>query len=121
VSPDGRWIAYVSDESGQAEVYVARFPELQGAARISTGGGSRPVWRPDGRELFYLASGGRVMSLAVAPGHATFTPGAATELFRAALYGDAYAVDKSGQRFLTARPAATSDIVPLEVMTHPLR
>ena len=54
VSPDGRWIAYDSDESGSAEVYVRPFPDLaEGQVTVSVGGGSSPVWAPNGEELFY--------------------------------------------------------------------
>jgi Tol biopolymer transport system component len=57
LSPDGRWVAYTSDESGEVEVYVIPFPGISGGAagkwRISTGGGNRPQWAPDGRELYY--------------------------------------------------------------------
>ena len=56
VSPDGRWLAYVSDETGASEVYVQRFPDLGGRQPISTGGGIDPVWSPDGRTLYYLTS-----------------------------------------------------------------
>ncbi len=54
ISPDGRWLAYSSDETGQNEVYVQRFPELEGRTAISVGGGYRPTWAPDGREILYL-------------------------------------------------------------------
>jgi hypothetical protein len=54
VSPDGRWIAYTSDETGRSEVYVRRFPTLAGRRPVSTGGGSNAVWARNGRELFYL-------------------------------------------------------------------
>ena len=54
VSPDGRWLAYMSDESGALEVYVQRFPDGGGRQRVSTSGGTRPIWGPDGRELFYV-------------------------------------------------------------------
>ncbi len=54
ISPDGRWLAYASTESGRFELYVQRFPELQGRQQISVGGGYRPHWSADGRELFYL-------------------------------------------------------------------
>ena len=54
LSPDGRWLAYTSNETGRNEVYVQRFPELDDRRPISVGGGSRPAWSPDGRELLYL-------------------------------------------------------------------
>jgi Tol biopolymer transport system component/tRNA A-37 threonylcarbamoyl transferase component Bud32 len=117
VSPDGRWVAYVSDESGQQEIYLARFPELQGARRVSSGGGLRPAWRRDGRELFYLAPGGRVMAMAF---DGTTAASGGTELFRSTLYADAYAIDGSAARVLLARPAAAADVVPLEIITNPL-
>ncbi len=60
-SPDGRYLAYVSDESGQKEVYVVRFPELDRKQRISSGGGNYPRWPREGRELFFLAPGGKLM------------------------------------------------------------
>ncbi len=59
-SPNGRWLAYVSDEAGRDEVYVRSFPGLAGKQPISTGGGRYPVWSRDGRELFYL-SGNKMM------------------------------------------------------------
>ena len=54
-SPDGKWVSYVSDESGRFEVFVQRFPESGQRLQVSSGGGRQPQWRPDGRELFYLA------------------------------------------------------------------
>ena len=121
VSPDGRSIAYVSDESGRPEIYLARFPEMQDARRVSGSGGSRPLWRPDSRELFYLAPGGRLMAVAIAGTDGSLTPGTVTELFRATFYGDAYTADATGQRFLIARPSASRDLVPLEIITNPMR
>jgi Tol biopolymer transport system component len=115
VSPDGRWIAYVSDQSGQAEVYVARFPEIQGERKVSSNGGSRPSWRRDGRELFYLGSEGRVIALSLTPGTA-LEIGSPTELFRMVLYGNIYVPDGSGQRFLVARPVPGQEPVPLEII-----
>ncbi len=59
VSPDGRWIAYVSDEEGQREVYVRTFPNVDGGKwQISRDGGASPVWGPDSREMFYLTNDG---------------------------------------------------------------
>ena len=59
LSPDGRWMAYNSNESGQAEVYIQRYPDLGDKVTISTGGGAEPLWSPDGRELFYRNLDGR--------------------------------------------------------------
>ncbi len=63
-SPNGRWIAYQSDETGQVEIYVRRFPDGGGMQKASTNGGSYPVWNPDGKELFYW-SGDKMMAVAV--------------------------------------------------------
>ena len=67
VSPDGRWIAYQSNESGSPEIYVVSYPDLRGKKRVSSGGGDEPKWSPDGRRL-YFKSGRDVMGLDVAPG-----------------------------------------------------
>ncbi|HET9358437.1 MAG TPA: hypothetical protein VFO58_01745, partial [Vicinamibacterales bacterium] len=64
-SPDVRYVAYVSDESGRNEVYVQTFPPAAGKWQVSAGGGTRPRWRRDGRELFFLASDGALMSVAI--------------------------------------------------------
>lgn len=104
-SPDGRWIAYESDESGRFEIYVQSFP-LSGAKwQVSPAGGTMPRWRLDGTELFYLANCG-VMSVALRTSPA-FTPGTPGQLFQLRLmakdYGlgaDRYSVSADGQRFL---------------------
>ncbi|HEU5181004.1 MAG TPA: protein kinase [Candidatus Polarisedimenticolia bacterium] len=79
-SPDLRWIAYSSDESGRTEVYVRGFHPPGGKWRISSDGGSAPVWRPDGKELFFVSADAKVMSVAVRPG-AAFDGAPATPLF----------------------------------------
>jgi hypothetical protein len=115
VSPDGRTLAYTSNESGRTEVYLSRFPEAVGRAAVSTGGGSRPLWRGDGRELFYVAPDGRLMAAPVADGVAA----PATALFSGALFGGLFAPAPDGRRFLVARPAASPDVVPMEVVLGP--
>ena len=66
ISPDGRWLAYHSNESGRNEVYVRPFPNVDGGRwQISTGGGTRPLWARSGRELFYLDDNGLLTSVAV--------------------------------------------------------
>ena len=64
-SPDGRWIAYTSNEGGQADVYVQSFPGPGTKSQVSRNGGSHPVWRSDGRELFYLGPDGTMMSVPI--------------------------------------------------------
>jgi serine/threonine-protein kinase len=69
-SPDGKWLAYTSSESGQQEVYVRPFPRAPGVARlVSAGGGTAPVWAPDGSELYYQGASGFIMAVST-----TFTP-----------------------------------------------
>ena len=64
LSPDGRWLAYASDESGQPEVYVQPFPSMQGRTQVSAGGGLEPVWSRNGRELYYRGKG-KIMAVGV--------------------------------------------------------
>src|SRR5262245_21401350 len=102
VSPDGRWLAYTSDATGQYEVYVQRFPEGGGLRQLSIGGGNWPRWRRDGRELFYYAGDGKLM-VAPAPRGENFETDAAVSLFefRAGTIGTilaSYAVTADGQR-----------------------
>ena len=80
VSPDGRWLAYTSDEVGTTEVYVQSFPTPGAKVRISTGGGNEPVWRSDGNELFYDTPGGTLMGVSVERG-TTLRPGAPKPVF----------------------------------------
>jgi DNA-binding winged helix-turn-helix (wHTH) protein/Tol biopolymer transport system component len=121
VSPDGRWIAYASDESGTWEVYVQTFP-VPGAKRtISAGGGAEPQWRRDGRELYYLAPGGTLMSVAVSSRGDTFDAGRPVPLFRARIPADIitfrnhYAASRDGQRFLVD---AADDNEPINVVVN---
>lgn len=65
-SPDGRWVAYTSDESGRPEVYVVAYPGADRKCQLSTDGGAEPIWAKDGRQLFYR-SGGSMMAVSVAP------------------------------------------------------
>ena len=93
LSPDGRWLAFHSDRSGQFEVYVDRFPELGQLQRISTSGGREPKWSPDGQELFYREGvGTRIMSVSVDAG-ASFSAGDPTPLFEGR-----YAFSTGGER-----------------------
>ena len=79
LSPDDRWLAYVSNESGREEIYVRRFPGPGGRVQISTEGGTEPLWSRDGRELFYR-NGDRMMAVAIST-EAQLAPGKPTLLF----------------------------------------
>ena len=107
ISRDGRWIAFVSDETGQDEVYVGRFPQGGEKWRVSTAGGRGPLWRGDGRELYYFSSDHYVMRVAF---HDQPVPdiGSPVPLFRTQLReflsDPYYDVTADGQRFLLTRP-----------------
>jgi serine/threonine-protein kinase len=101
-SPDGRWLAFVSDESGQQEVYVQPFAESGPKYRISTHGGTEPVWAPGGGELFFR-SGIQMMAVAVTtqPHFAAATPRALFSQSFALVRGRVnYDVSPDGQRFV---------------------
>ena len=120
-APNQRWIAYASNESGQFEVYVRPYPASNAQQwKISTAGGMQPEWRRDGKELFYIATDGKLMSLAVSSEGATFEAGVPRPLFGVEVpepigpYPTHYAVTADGQRFLVntvidqpTRPALT--------------
>ncbi len=102
LSPDGRWLAYTSNESDRNDVYVQGFPESSGRWMISTGGGSQPRWRKDGREIFYIAPNDTFMAVPV-QAESSFTFGTPLELFQTrtkADIGGVYDVTADGQRFL---------------------
>jgi Tol biopolymer transport system component len=102
-SPDGRWLAYVSDESGRYEVYVRPYLEGRGRWLVSAGGGSEPLWSPNGREIFYRHEGKMmVVPIRTEP---EFSPGSPSVLFekelKSGIYGTlSYDISPDGQRFL---------------------
>ena len=106
VSPNGMWFAYSSDETGQYEIYVERFPEGGGKQPLSIGGGMQPRWSADGRELFYLAPDRKLMSVAVS-GESTFEADRRQPLFQTSVYGPSvvrsrnnYVVVGDGEAFI---------------------
>ena len=110
ISPDGGWIAYHSDETGQNEVYVQRFPGLGDKEAISTDGGGQPLWSPDGKELFYR-NGDEMMVVPVET-DPTFSAGAPEVLFEQQYYLDrarrTYDLAPDG-RFLMVKEATDDD------------
>ena len=108
-SPDGRWIAYQSDESGNTEIYVRPFPGPGGKWQVSTNGGNRPRWRGDGKELFFQAgTADRIMAAEIRLGPTTVDVGAERSLFPMRPFTggrrDVYDVTPDGKRFLVATP-----------------
>ena len=125
LSPDGRWLAYVSDEAGRQDVYVVRYPSGTGKVIVSENGGTEPVWSRDGRELFYRAFGGPQGAVLEA---ATFDRGDAfrvtgrTPLFNVAGYEAAtphsnYDVTPDGKGFIMVRQGVLSEIVLIQNWT----
>jgi serine/threonine-protein kinase len=109
ISPDGRWIAYQSDESGRSEIYVRPFPAVDsGLWQLSTTGGTHPLWAKNGRELFYLTSAG-LMSIPIqsaasfAFGNARVIVKNATDTYWVSSVGRSYDVAPNGERFLMLR------------------
>jgi Tol biopolymer transport system component len=104
LSPDGRWLAYISDESNPTQVYVQSFPPSGGKWQISSGGGSQPRWRRDGKELYYIAPDRKLMAVAVKTGAAfeALVPAALfqTQIASTLTTGHDYAVSADGKRFL---------------------
>ena len=97
-SPDGRWIAYTSDESGTDEVYVRPFPAAGGKWQVSDEGGGNPLWSPDGRELYYRTNTG-MMVVSVETEGGTFRAGKPSQLFEGRFRGGVTGMAVSGFRF----------------------
>ena len=117
-SPDGRWFAYTSNESGKFEIYVRSFSQSGGQWLISTGGGSQPRWRSDGKELFYIAPDKTLMAVGINAG-STFEMTTPTALFKTQVSSynapNRYVVSPDGQRFLINCPAGEVNRTPITV------
>jgi Tol biopolymer transport system component len=123
-SPDGKWVAYASNETGKWEIYVTAFPEPRGKWQVSTGGGEQPRWRGDGKELFFLSSDGKMMAAPVTIG-SNFDAGTSVTLFQATprqpvLVHDlfVYAVSRDGQRFLINTPVKQTETAPMSIVLN---
>jgi serine/threonine protein kinase/Tol biopolymer transport system component len=113
VSPDGRWLAYASNESGQYDIYVRTFPDVNGGkCRISTSGGMQPIWSSDGRELFYRDWNPNALMVVDIEREPTFKPGMPRELFRGAYLfysGHNWDIHPDGKRFLMIKLPDTTE------------
>jgi Tol biopolymer transport system component len=124
ISPDGNWVAYASDESGNGETYVTSFPGAAGKWQVSRGGGTEPRWRGDGKEIFYIAPSGMLMAVPV-NGENIFATGTPAPLFQ--IRGRApisstdvftYDVAKDGKRFLVNRYVKPEHVPPLTILLN---
>ena len=130
-SPDGRWLAYTTDEGGQPNVFVQSFPQAGEKHQVSTAGGNAPMWRADGQALYYLSLDATLMAVPIETTgrfdagvpKALFPTGASNTGFtvgQAAFnIGQLHAASKDGQRFLiNARTAQSSSVAPLNVVVN---
>jgi serine/threonine protein kinase/Tol biopolymer transport system component len=124
ISPDGKWVAYASDESGNWEIYATTFPGGVGKWQVSRGGGTEPRWGGDGKEIFYLGPTGTLTAVPVST-LGTFSTGTPTPLFqfhgRAAISSTdvfSYDVSKDGKRFLVNRYVKPASITPLTIVLN---
>jgi eukaryotic-like serine/threonine-protein kinase len=124
ISPDGKWLAYASTESGNWEIYVTTFPGAAGKWQVSRGGGTEPRWRGDGKEIFFIGQSGMMMAATVTT-DSTFASGTPVPLFQ--VRGRApvsstdlftYDVAKDGQRFLVNRYLKPDHPEPLTIVLN---
>jgi len=124
ISPDGKWVAYASNESGDWEIYVTTYPTAAGKWQVSRGGGTEPRWRGDGKEMFYIGAGSTLMSVPITS-DGTFAAGNPTPLFRTQFRAQvsstdqfSYDVTKDGQRFVVIRYAKPAQVAPLHIILN---
>lgn len=104
-SPDGHWLAYVSEENGRPEVYVVPFPSLDSKTQISAAGGNQPRWRRDGKELFFVTPDSKMMAVSVEANGEVLTVGTPKVLFQTQITSVAHAfyqydVTADGHKFI---------------------
>jgi len=120
ISPDGKYLAFTSIDSGRTEVYVQALPPGTGKWQASINGGGAPRWRRDGKELFFVSLDGKMMAADVTLGSAV-SLGVPHELFRTPLtnaLGSQYDVTADGQRFLIATPPESTGDTPITVVLN---
>ncbi len=114
-SPDGRWVAYQSDETGQAEIHIQPFPDPGPKFQVSVGGGTLPRWRHDGSELFYLAPDRRLMVASVSRRGSRLVTGPPRALFTLSTTSR-YEPSPDGERFLVT--AVVSEASPITIILN---
>jgi hypothetical protein len=121
VSPDGKLLAYESNESGQSEVYVQEFPDARSKWQVSAKGGAEPFWRGDNRELYYRAPDARLMAVPV-QSTGPFSAGTPEALFQARFAAanarGLFRPTPDGQRFLVLSPLTRDAILPTTIVLN---
>ena len=119
-SPDGHWVAYESDDSGRYEIYVAPFHGPGGKRQISTGGGTFPRWRRDGKEIFYVGADGTLVATQVSVKGVAVDVGETQSLHIPVITSAFYLYDVSadGQQFLVAAPREQQSAAPLTLVQN---
>jgi Tol biopolymer transport system component len=122
LSPDGRWLAYESDETGEFEIFVRSFPESGERRQFSVGGGRQPRWRGDGKELFYVSPDRKITSVEVRPGP-PLTAGKPRPLFQTRILAQVearnhYDVTSDGQRFVVNSRRPEDALLPITVVVN---
>jgi Tol biopolymer transport system component len=128
LSPDNQWLAYVTDQSGKNEVWIANFPSGNVRRQVSIGGGASPAWGPQGREVFYVSEEKCMMARPVSLGPSRVELGTPRQLFSVAdlLEFDqfliptvnSYVAAPDGDRFLIAVRARDPDVPPIRVLVN---
>ena len=121
LSPDGKWLAYVSEESGRSEIYVVPFLHSSGKWLVSTGGGTRPRWRGDGKELFYLSLDNKIMSAEIVDADSSVSIGKVQALFQANPSpnpGWMYNASPDGKKFLVVTQGPAGTAAPLTLVVN---
>ena len=121
LSPDGKWLAYVSTESGRTDVYIAPFLHGSGKWQVSSGGGTWPRWRRDGRELFYFSLDNKIISAQISEQGASLVIGKVVSLFQTNPVPSStwpYDVTADGSKFVVATQAASKTKQSLTLVTN---
>ena len=119
-SPDGKWVAYSSNDSGPDEVYAVPYPGPGGKRQISSGGGRFPRWRRDGTEIFYATQDGQLKAAEVAARNGTLEVGKIQTLFGGIVTTRGYLYDASadGQKFIVAQDSTAASAPPLTLIQN---
>jgi eukaryotic-like serine/threonine-protein kinase len=121
-SPDGKWVAFETDESGTFEVYISPFPGGGAKWQVSQGGGVQPIWKPDGSAVYYIAPGSKLMQASIKTSGSAVQIGTPQDLFqqqmvRSDAYGRAFSVAKDGKKFLVNK-SGENVTIPLTLVAN---